>query len=491
MKLERRERFGSWVVAATLLSGPALAAEDVSAVGLAPYIVNGVETQDFPTTAAMLVGSSADTASLICSATLIGCQTVLTAAHCVQDFPASETFVYLQHSGIHPVSQITAHPDYSFPVGDVAVLKLAAPVEGIAPTPINDVQPVAVGTQGVIAGFGRTGGFFGSDYGLKRYGSVVTDSCVIGISNDTSVCWSFLSPLGEPGEDSNTCNGDSGGPLFVDFPEGRVLAGVTSGGTSLTCNPTDNSVDANVFYYADWIKSAGGSDVGETSCGDLPVVGDDGVVVTAVSGSLSASLTSAQHTVSVGEGAQVLRVTMNAIDDGLSDYNLYVRAGAPPTWQDADCAATGAGQYGACELFNPAPGDWYVLIVRDSGSGDYQLTATEFGSALMDAALDLSVSSGVRTLSRGAILPFTVDVTNVTEQSLSVTVTVYVETPTGNRRTVAGPATLSLASAQLFSKNINLLVPIAAATGSYVLGAEAKDSDGSLLAEDGIGFSVR
>src|SRR5512143_3908163 len=51
-----------------------------------PRIVNGVTTAGFPTTAALLVTDIAgqlDTLATECTATLIGCRTALTAAHCV------------------------------------------------------------------------------------------------------------------------------------------------------------------------------------------------------------------------------------------------------------------------------------------------------------------------------------------------------------------------------------------------------------------------
>lgn len=50
-----------------------------------PRIVNGLETADFPATGALLYSSfgSMSSAPPVCTGTLIGCQTFLTAAHCI------------------------------------------------------------------------------------------------------------------------------------------------------------------------------------------------------------------------------------------------------------------------------------------------------------------------------------------------------------------------------------------------------------------------
>jgi len=71
---------------------------------------------------------------------------------------------------------------------------------------------------------------------------------------------------------------------------------------------------------------------------------------------------------------------MNAGDDGLTDFDLYVRSGSPPTLTDFDCKADGPNQYGFCEFSGPSPGTWYVLVNRYFGSGEYQVTVSTFGA---------------------------------------------------------------------------------------------------------------
>ena len=90
---------------------------------------------------ALLQGFNSDSAGTYCSGTLIGCETFLTAAHCVDGFGPDDMWVFVPSAGLLPVSSIAIHPDYDFPIADVAVLKLATPVNGVAPSRINTVGP--------------------------------------------------------------------------------------------------------------------------------------------------------------------------------------------------------------------------------------------------------------------------------------------------------------------------------------------------------------
>ena len=357
-------------------------------------IVNGVFEFGEAATGALMFGSNPDNAFQICSGTLIGCETFLTAAHCVcgLDGPAclgasapdpSSYSIFLQHAGFFDVASISLRSDYDFPTADVAVLKLGTPVSGVPPVPINTTASPAVGTPGTIVGFGTSGG---DDSGLKRSGAVTTAPCPSGISNVTSVCWQFLDPLGPPGLDSNTCSGDSGGPLFVDLGSGTVVAGVTSGGTSASCLPTDESFDANVHTYRSWIQMQVGTDLFSTTCGDLGQVGTPDAQVQSVLGALGGGVTEETHSFTVPTGTTELRVTMNAHDSGFADFDLYVRQGSAPTTLDFDCRLFGTGQFGMCAFEAPAPGDWFVLVDQFFGSGSYQVTVTSFGSACSDPA---------------------------------------------------------------------------------------------------------
>jgi hypothetical protein len=341
-------------------------------------IVNGVSTGAYPTAGALIRGTLAASATSWCSGTLIGPQTFLTAAHCVDDDrDAAAYHVFLQHGGIIALNALTVHPDFAFPHADLAVLKLAVPVEGIAPTSVNQLH-VEAGDRGDIVGYGRAGGL-AHDYGIKRVGGVQIAACEP--QRPTSLlCWDFDDPVGAAGLDSNTCNADSGGPLFVQraVDQPLILAGVTSGGSQSDCLAGDHSYDVDVSQFVAWITETAGGDLDEPVSDALPLWGSDKVRTLRAEVAFTSTLRSRSYTVSLPEGIRRLRVAMNGHDEDNRNFDLYVKQGTVVSTAVHDCAQDGSGQYGFCEFANPVAGDWSILLDAKSGSGVAQISATLF-----------------------------------------------------------------------------------------------------------------
>jgi len=238
-------------------------------------IVDGQETSDFPA-----VGMVGDLSGGYGSGTLISPTHVLTAGHCAIDGTgnamADSAGTFEVNGRIYQTERIFLHPQYDDWTleNDIAIFQLSEPVIGVTPEMISRLVPV-VGQDLTIVGFGGGGtGATGhtGDYGTKRVGETVIEQVT-----STEIQWTF-----DPGE-SNTAPGDSGGPGFVTIDGQRLLAGITSYGTSSNAGFGDQSGDIRVDAFAEWIDSivgdagdtGGGNDDGGDVSGDTDDHGDD------------------------------------------------------------------------------------------------------------------------------------------------------------------------------------------------------------------------
>lgn len=381
----RDSRFVSRILGA--VASCFLLASATPAANLAGKIVNGLPIHLYPSTGMLVISDGS-----LCSGVLVGCQTFLTAAHCVCTLNGVAAFdgaqcnarpdlldpsrfgVFFQHAGSFRVASVAVHPGYiPETASDLALLRLAAPVEGIAPSPINATAKPPFGTAGTIVGFGSTQADL-PDGGVKRAGAVVTSSCS-GPANAFQICWSFSSP-GAPGTSSNTCRGDSGSPLFTQAAVSGIASFVNS------CLPPATAVDSDVFRDLAWIEDQGGADLTHTSCGSLPQAGADGTTVLGDDRSLDAGTPQARFDVQVPAGTARVRFGLNGVPG--NQAFLYAKAGGPAGPASFDCqseapAAPGGFPQQFCEVASPTPGSWNVLAQTVSGPGGIvQTTVTLF-----------------------------------------------------------------------------------------------------------------
>jgi hypothetical protein len=358
-------------------------------------IVNGIPVAGFPSVGLLLSNDG------VCTATLIGCNTILTAAHCVCTDPntgqtlngtqcsqradllsPASKLVYFHHAGLFQISSVAVNPSFAIGQGsDLAVMRLATPVTGIAPSPINTIGKPPTGTSGIIVGFGITEQA-SSDAGIKRAGTLTVASCAApGINSANHVCATLSSPLGAS---SGTCHGDSGGPLFVDLGSGLAIAGTTSGGdsNSANCNPPNHLFFADVYKDRAWIINAVGGDLGTSACGGLPAAGGPGAVLSGATGFLSPAHPSDDLSLVVPAGVSHLRVGLTAENFLANDFNLYVKRGGSPTITSFDCKSDNIGTLAFCDVPAPAADTWHFLVNRVGGpGGPYELVTTLFAQS--------------------------------------------------------------------------------------------------------------
>jgi hypothetical protein len=352
-----------------------------------------------------------------CSATLIGCQTVLTAAHCVlTPLDPAHYGVFLPHQGFFTVSRVVSHPDHVdlLSPSDLAVLELSSPTSGITPARINPVAEPPFGTVAEVVGFGGIGSAGGglpanSGFGVLRRGQVVTAACVDDEIDEMSrVCFRFEEPLGAPGTDSSVCFGDSGGPMFATLPgAGLSVVGVASTVSDLSCLAPNYPSHADVFFDRAWIETESESDLGPLLCGELPPAGGPGTATYAAESSMDAGTPSQLFSFPIAAGTTRLVVTTNGVlSPSTANYQLYFKVGSPPIVDppDFDCSSVFPAAFEACSITNPASGTGYALVTNPSGhNGAFQLTATGYGTPVCASGLDIDGNGAIAVLSDGLL----------------------------------------------------------------------------------------
>lgn len=219
------------------------------------------------------------------SGTLVGGQWVLTAAHL---FEHSTDVKFNVGGREYGVAGWVNHPKWRGDVrrgGDLALVKLAEPVSGIAPVPLYTGNR-ELGATATFVGYGRTGnGVTGAESydGLKRAGrnaidgtlrrgSITHQATFVGklpksaqvfvadFDNPTSPADNVLgSPIPDDLEYLISL-GDSGGGAFADFGDGRgqVLVGVHSFGEIPDGDDDSDYGDVTghmrVSRYAKWAR---------------------------------------------------------------------------------------------------------------------------------------------------------------------------------------------------------------------------------------------
>jgi hypothetical protein len=218
-------------------------------------VVGGIATSDYRDCVAI---GSPD--AWCCTGTLVAPNVVVTAGHCHGDC-SDRVFVgdnveEPESGTIIEVADAVRHPDYDDDrlSNDLSVLVLAKDTE-VQPRPLADEGVLEAAGSVRLAGYGNTDVDSMGGYGIRRMVDVPL------ASNDpkygADVDKEFVA--GAPFLDRDSCNGDSGGPAYVQSGESWYLVGATSRATDSAIRRCgDGGIYTRVAVYQEWVRSIPG-----------------------------------------------------------------------------------------------------------------------------------------------------------------------------------------------------------------------------------------
>jgi hypothetical protein len=213
-----------------------------------------------------------------CTGTLVGRNVVVTAGHCffcAGGGATGTTVIYVGNDTNQPgqtfTGTIVRHPQYGMGGlhNDLSVIILDQDVEGVTPRPMATTDEINQATFVRVVGFGSNApsGFGG--FGLKRLVDVPVASASCNRPGDPELlgCDPQLEMVaGFVGLGPDSCNGDSGGPIYVlignnaNDPTAWRVAGATSRATnSSIANCGDGGVYARLDQFIDFIRNIPGA----------------------------------------------------------------------------------------------------------------------------------------------------------------------------------------------------------------------------------------
>jgi hypothetical protein len=223
-------------------------------------IVGGVPTKDFQDCVA--IGSAG---SWCCTGTLVARNVVVTAGHCEGVCSAR---IFIGHNinmagEIVSVSRAVRHPEYNMggKHNDITVLILDRDVTTVKPRKFAKTNQIDKATSVRAVGFGNTDPQSTGGYGIKRMVDVPVASAACSLDASTRYgCDQGLELVaGAPFLNKDSCNGDSGGPIYLKAGAQWLLAGATSRATDDSTRPCgDGGIYARIDKYASWIRSVPG-----------------------------------------------------------------------------------------------------------------------------------------------------------------------------------------------------------------------------------------
>jgi secreted trypsin-like serine protease len=207
-----------------------------------------------------------------CSGTLVAPDVVVTAGHCSEIRPAqviANTVDFTSGGQKIGVASTTAYPDWQHSY-DISVIVLAQPLTGVAPRMLGTsctYDHFAAQMDVHLVGFGLTAADgTGDNTHLNEAMAPVIDPTCMGPYG----CVKSIAPGGEfvaGGDGTDSCFGDSGGPVYLDTPRGVIAIGAVSRGVNGSSTPCGGGgIYVRTDKVIDWIEQTTGRTIAKDDC---------------------------------------------------------------------------------------------------------------------------------------------------------------------------------------------------------------------------------